>query len=80
MKDLKLYFKHSCPYCQKVLRYMDEHDVKGVQLMDIKADQNQDDLVRLGGMDQVPMLLIDGKPMYESDDIIQYMKDELQDS
>lgn len=55
---------------------MDEHNVNGVQLMDIKADQkNQDDLVKLGGKDMVPMLLIDGKPMYESDDIVQYMKD-----
>jgi glutaredoxin len=78
MKDLKLYFKHSCPYCQKVLHYMDENDVKGVQLMDIKADpKNQEDLVKLGGKDMVPMLLIDGKPMYESDDIVLYMKDTL---
>ena len=76
MQELKLYYKEVCPFCKKVLQYMRKNDVDGVELVDIKADQkNQDELIRVGGMDQVPMLLIDGKPLYESDDIIQWFKD-----
>lgn len=76
MQELKLYYMDVCPFCKKVLRYMKKNDVDGVELMDIKADPKiQEELIRVGGMDQVPMLLIDGKPLYESDDIIQWFKD-----
>ena len=34
-----------------------------------------DELVRVGGKMQVPCLFIDGNPMYESLDIIQWLKD-----
>lgn len=35
---------------------------------------NQNDLVRIGGKKQVPCLVINGKPLYESDDIIAYLR------
>ena len=35
------------------------------------------ELLEVGGKTQVPCLFIDGKPLYESDDIIDYMKDNL---
>ena len=35
------------------------------------------ELLDIGGKTQVPCLFIDGKPLYESDDIIDYMKDNL---
>ena len=55
---------------------MNQNQVEGVELVDIKSNpQNQRELVEVGGMDQVPMLLIDGKPLYESDDIIKWFKD-----
>lgn len=77
MKDLKLYYKPECPFCQKVMRYMDEKSIE-VEMMNIKTDpQNQKDLVEIGGMDQVPMLLIDGKPLYESDDIIVWFRENI---
>lgn len=63
-----------CPYCNKVRRYMKDNDIN-VEMVDIHADpKNQDDLMKLGGQDQVPMLLIDGKPLYESSDIIEWFK------
>lgn len=56
---------------------MKKNDIE-VEMMDIKADpKNQEDLIKIGGMDQVPMLLIDGDPLYESDDIIQWFKDNM---
>ena len=55
---------------------MKRKNISNVEMMDIKADpKNQEDLIRLGGKDQVPMLLIDGEPLYESGDIIQWFKD-----
>ena len=76
MQELKLYYMDVWPFCQKVFRYMNQNQVEGVELVDIKSNpQNQRELVEVGGMDQVPMLLIDGKPLYESDDIIKWFKD-----
>lgn len=73
---LELYYKVECPYCQKVLNYMmDNCQIKDVKLVDIKDGNNNEDLIKRGGKDQVPCLFIDGKPLYESDDIIKYFKE-----
>ena len=73
---LELYYKAECPYCEKVLGYMMDHcNVKGVELVDIKEGNNNEDLIKRGGKDQVPCLFIDGKALYESDDIIKYFKE-----
>ena len=34
----------------------------------------QNDLVRVGGKKQVPCLVVNGKPLYESDDIVEYLR------
>lgn len=79
MKDLVLYMKPTCPYCQKVLRFMDKHNIELAQ-RDISADSEaRDELERVGGQVMVPCLFIDGKPMYESSDIIEYLKAEFVD-
>lgn len=73
---LELYYKAECPYCQKVLNYMmDNCQIKDVELVDIKEGNNNGDLIKRGGKDQVPCLFIDGKALYESDDIIKYFKE-----
>lgn len=73
---LELYYKAECPFCQKVLNYMmDNCQIKDVELVDIKEGNNNEDLIKRGGKDQVPCLFIDVKPLYESDDIIKYFKD-----
>lgn len=73
---LELYYKPECPFCQKVLNYMmDNCQIKDVELVDIKEGNNNEDLIKRGGKDQVPCLFIDGKPLYESDDIIKYFKE-----
>lgn len=75
MSQLKLFIKETCPYCIKVMDYMEAHDIT-VELADIVADESQrDELQKVGGKVQVPMLLIDGKPLYESDDIISWFKE-----
>lgn len=76
MQELKLYTMDMCPFCKKVLQYMKRNKIEDVELVDIKADpKNYEELIRVGGKDQVPMLLIDSQPLYESDDIIQWFKD-----
>lgn len=78
MPKYELYKKDVCPYCQKVMKFMTENHVEGVIMKDIIEDpKNQENLVKRGDMDQVPCLFIDGEALYESDDIIQYMKDHL---
>ncbi len=58
---------------------MKRNNIEDVEMVDIEADpKNKDELIELGGMYQVPMLLIDGKPLYESDDIIKWFKENYQ--
>lgn len=54
---------------------MDNCQIKDVELVDIKEGNNNEDLIKRGGKDQVPCLFIDSKPLYESDDIIKYFKE-----
>lgn len=74
MQDLTLYYKKTCPYCQKVLRFLDENNIN-LDLRDTLQPGNQNDLIKVGGKKQVPCLVVNGKAMYESDDIIAYLKD-----
>lgn len=71
----ELYIKPTCPYCQKVLRFMEGRGIE-LALRDISADpEAREELVRVGGKAQVPCLFIDGTPMYESDDIIAHLQE-----
>ena len=76
---LELFYKESCPFCQKVMRFIDKHELRDkIEFLDIVKDHSaKKRLVDEGGMNQVPCLFIDGKPMYESSDIIEYLKSEL---
>ena len=72
-KNLELYIKNGCPYCHKVLAFMDANGIE-LPLHNIdESDADRERLVEVGGKRQVPCLFIDGKAMYESDDIIAYM-------
>lgn len=73
---LHLYYKPSCPFCQKVFAFA---DAKGIEfdLKDItEYEELVDELIEVGGKKQVPFLVDDTKDvsMYESDDIIDYLK------
>lgn len=71
--NLILFYKPSCPYCKKVLATINTA-AKGIQLKNIQSDQRAiQDLIRIGGKRQIPCLLIDGKPLYESQAIIEWL-------
>lgn len=74
---LTLYFKPTCPYCGRVRT---EAEAMGIEfnLKDITADEAiAAELIEKGGKRQVPYLIDEdrGEAMYESGDIIQYLKD-----
>lgn len=73
-RSLELFYRPTCPYCRKVLAWMRDHSVDNVTLFDITTDSSAEQrLVEVGGKRQVPCLFIDGKPLYESDDIIAFL-------
>lgn len=72
---LDLYMFETCPYCRRVLQYMADTGRTDVELHDIhKNAEDRRRLIEVGGMEQVPCLFIDGKPLYESLDIIDWLK------
>ncbi len=74
MPAVTLYYKDTCPYCQKVFNYLNQAGIQ-VPKKNIAADPNNaQELIKIGGKRQVPCLVIDGKALYESDDIIAWFK------
>ena len=68
-----LYILETCPYCRKVMSFFDENNIK-YNKKNISDKTNRDELIKLGGQEQVPFLFDTQKSngMYESDDIIKY--------
>ena len=76
---LELYMFDTCPFCRRVLNYLDESGRTDVELHNIhKSEADRQRLIEVGGVEQVPCLFIDGVPMYESLDIIDWLKAHLQ--
>jgi glutaredoxin 3 len=73
--QLILYHFESCPYCEKVRRAIRELRIEEVEYRDIlERPECRRELVEINGTRQVPCLLIDGRPMLESDDIAAFLK------
>ena len=74
--NLKLYVTKSCRYCHIVTDYIDENDLD-VEIVDVTFDrEGKMTIMEKGGKMQVPMLLIEGeKGMYESRDIVDWLKE-----
>lgn len=72
---LELYKKDTCPYCRRVMSYIEQSGRTDVEYKDIiESDENRQRLVEVGGKQQVPCLFIDGDPLYESMDIINWLE------
>lgn len=72
---LELYKMSTCPFCRKVMRAIDELGRTDIEMHDIiESEEDKARLIRDGGKMQVPCLFIDGKPLYESDDIIAWLR------
>lgn len=69
----ELFIMPTCPFCLKVLSFMKSKGIE-LPLKDTTADPAaRQRLLDVGGKTQVPCLFIDGKPLYESDDIIDHL-------
>lgn len=73
---LNLYILPNCPFCKKVLAFLQENKIP-FNALDISENKDfLDDLIKIGGEKQVPFLVDteNNVRMYESDDIIDYAK------
>ena len=72
---LDLFILESCPYCKKVMDFLEKEDIK-YRKIDITDKSSEESLIRIGGKRQVPFLVDSDRniQMYESDDIIEYLK------
>lgn len=72
---LDLYILEHCPYCKKVMAFMDEHSIK-YNKINTKEKMYEEALIKIGGKRQVPFLVDKDRnvQMYESSDIIEYVK------
>ena len=77
--NLQLFHKWQCPYSARVRDFIDEHQLGDkIQYVEIhEVDGAQEKLAELTGKSQVPCLVIDGKPMLESRDIVKWLQQNL---
>ncbi len=69
-----LFILETCPYCQKVMNFLKEKNIK-YHKFDTMINDNVLRLLSLGGKDQVPFLYNEetNDKIYESDEIIKYL-------
>ena len=73
--ELKLYMFETCPYCRKVINEIEMSGRTDIEFHNIHENElDRLELISICGKQQVPCLFIDGKPMYESDDIVEWLK------
>ena len=72
---LELYHRKECPFSAKVRDFISTHGLKSqIEYHDIDEDDaSLDRLMQMNDDEQVPCLVMDGKPMLESDEIIAWL-------
>ncbi|MBQ9708695.1 MAG: glutathione S-transferase N-terminal domain-containing protein [Firmicutes bacterium] len=74
--EKKLYMFATCPFCRKVINEIESSGRTDIEYHDIRKNEaDRQELIRIGGKQQVPCLVMDGVPLYESDDIVQWLKE-----
>ncbi|MEM6928818.1 MAG: glutaredoxin [Myxococcota bacterium] len=69
-RELILYQSNYCPFCRRVTQMLDElGDAASVEVRDTMVPEHRHALWTLTGRTQIPCLLIDGEPLFESLDI-----------
>lgn len=71
--SMTLYVLPGCPFCAKVDRFLDENGIS-IEHKSVTDPANAAVVRELGGKVQSPCLVEGGKAMYESDDIIAYLR------
>ena len=74
MSDYKLFVGTACPHCRKVENFLEENNIE-LEIVNINEDRDaMMELIQKGGKRQVPCLFHDGEYLYESNDIIEFLK------
>ena len=75
--ELELFVMDGCPFYTKVTAFLAQ---KGIEITQRNISTNEEAeaaLIATGGKRQVPCLFIDGTALYESDDIIAWVREHL---
>jgi glutaredoxin 3 len=60
-KQIRLFIKPYCGWCQRAMRWLDEHGVK-YEVVDVIANEEaHDEMIRLSGQDLAPVIDVDGE-------------------
>ncbi|WP_230532147.1 glutaredoxin family protein [Microvirga roseola] len=80
--DLQLFHRWQCPYSAQVRDFIDANGLRDrIDYIEItEVDGAQDQLADLTGKSQVPCLVIDGRPLLESADIVQWLRQNMVES
>ena len=75
MENHTLYYRSKCPFCQKVLRFMDDNKITMDATTSLQPAGDQNDLVRIGGKKRgsASSSTLCKTSSEESDDIIAYL-------
>jgi len=75
---INLHISQGCPFCQKVLKAAEEMGLKeGVDYITVNSapgTAGRERVLEVGGKGMVPFLIDGDHSMYESDDIIEYLR------
>jgi glutaredoxin len=58
---IRLFIKPYCPWCQKAMHWLDDHDIKYEKLDVIANNEVFDEMVRLSGQESAPVIEVNGK-------------------
>lgn len=72
---IELFMLETCPYCHKIIKFLDENNID-YKKIDISNKESEESLIQIGGKRQVPFIVDNERniQMYESADIIEYLK------
>ena len=75
MPELTLYHYPTCPFCKVVFDCLERLNLE-IPMRDLNIDAGaREALIEIGGKGQVPCLIIDGKALYESADIVRWLEE-----
>ncbi len=75
---MELYYKETCPYCQRVLSFLKgkKHSIRLKEII-VNPEFRKELEAISNNNSQVPCLVVEGRPMLESGDIIEYLRKRL---
>jgi glutathione S-transferase len=79
---LQLYHRWHCPYSKRVRDFIEAENLGDrIEFIEIgEVEGAEAELGELTGRSQVPCLVVDGKPMLESAEIVQWLQTNLGDA